>query len=90
MSTIYIRCDVFPGLFETEYYVLVNGSAAYHVHRDNVRHVQSTPLPNRAAKGEVRAYLVEEKDHKALVQMTGEAAVGGLRTWVEQEAVVAA
>jgi hypothetical protein len=37
MSIIYIRCKVHRGLFDTEYYVLVNGSSAYYISRDNVK-----------------------------------------------------
>ena len=37
MSEAYISCKVLPGLFDNEYYVLVNGSSAYYVHRSNVK-----------------------------------------------------
>lgn len=83
MSTVYIRCEVYPGLFESEWYVLVNHSAAYHVHRDDVKIVKGTPEQGKAAQGEVRAYLINREAERALVQLPGEAAVGGLRTWVE-------
>jgi hypothetical protein len=86
MSTVYVLCDVFPGLFDSEYYVLVNGSSAYHVHRDNVQ-VKSAPKAEEAVKGLVRAYLIDKEGGKTLVQLPGEPAVGGLRTWVEDEAL---
>lgn len=37
MSAAYIVCKVFSGLFDTEYYVTVNGSSAYYVNSGNVR-----------------------------------------------------
>jgi len=83
MSTVYIRCEVYPGLFDSEWYVLVNHSAAYHVNRGDVKIVRGTPAQDSAAQGEVRAYLIDRETDRSLVQLPGEAAVGGLRTWVE-------
>ncbi len=87
MSGAYIKCEVFPGLFETEYYVTVNGSAAYYVNRSNVTVLHGQPQQTKPAQGEVRGYVVEEQQDKVLVQLPGEAVVGGLRTWVESAAV---
>jgi hypothetical protein len=86
MSAAYILCKVFPGLFDTEYYVLVNGSSAYYVNKQNVQ-VSEEPQPDKSVNGRVRGYVVERQPNKTLVQLTGEAVVGGLRTWVESDAV---
>jgi hypothetical protein len=53
MSTIYIRCKVHRGLFDTEYYVLVNGSSAYYISRDNVM-VSKPPQGENSVYGKVR------------------------------------
>ena len=37
MSKIRIRCKVLPGNFDSEYYVLVNGSTAYYINKKNVQ-----------------------------------------------------
>lgn len=88
MSVAYIRCEVFPGLFESEYYVLVNGSSAYYVNRDNVK-VENQPKADKPVVGEVRGYVISTEGDKTLVQLPGEAVVGGVRTWVDNSAVVA-
>jgi len=82
MSAVYIRCKVSLGLFDTEYYVRVNGSSGYYVGKDNVK-VQQTPQGQQSVEGRVRGYLIEKKKGKALVELPGEAVVGGLRAWVE-------
>ena len=86
MSAAYIACKVFRGLFETEYYVTVNGSSAYYVNRANVR-VNRAPEGQDGVDGKVLGYVVQKKDDKTLVQLSGEAALGGLRTWVENSAL---
>ena len=37
MSSAYITCQVRPGLFDNEYYVMVNGSSAYYIHKKKRR-----------------------------------------------------
>jgi hypothetical protein len=86
MSAAYILCKVFPGLFDTEYYVTVNGSSAYYVNRDNVK-VSTKPDPEKGANGQVLAYIVKKEKGKTLVQLSGEAVLGGLRTWVSTSEV---
>jgi hypothetical protein len=86
MSTAYITCKVLPGLFENEYYVMVNGSSAYYVNRTNVK-VNQAPTAEKPVDGRVLGYIVETAQDKTLVQLPGEAVVGGLRTWVESGAV---
>jgi len=87
MNVIYIRCKVHRGLFDTEYYVMVNGSSAYYISRDNVE-VSKMPEGDKGVDGKVRGYLIERKKDRSLVQLPGEAVVGGLRTWVENTALI--
>jgi hypothetical protein len=79
-KTIYVACKVSQGLFESEYYITLKDSSAY-VDRVNVD-VHSYPRNGDAVEGKVRAYLVEEKNDQALVELPGEPVVGGLRAWV--------
>jgi len=88
MSTAYIICKVLPGLFENEYYVMVNHSSAYYVNRTNVL-VSETP-GKEPVDGKVLGYIVQTEKNKTLVQLPGEAVIGGVRTWVENECVTAA
>ena len=87
MSIIYIRCKVHRGLFDTEYYVLVNGSSAYYISRDNVK-VSKPPQGENSVNGKVRGYLIQKTKDMSLVQLPGEAVVGGLRTWVTNSAII--
>jgi len=75
----YIACKVLPGLFDREVYVMVDGSSAY-VNRSDVR-VEGV-VPDKAVDGFVRGYLLQEKQDTALIELSGEPVVGGLRTWV--------
>ncbi len=88
MSATYINCKVFPGLFSTEYYIVLNDTGCY-VHRDNVR-VHELPQAKHEVSGQVLGYVIERQHGKTLVQLPGEAVVGGLRTWVEDTALSAA
>lgn len=86
MSAVLIRCQVFPGLFESEYYVLVNGSSAFYVNKSNVK-VARPPQDDVPVEGEVLGYLISKEGDKTLVQLPGEVVVGGARAWVESDAV---
>ena len=77
---IYVTCLVSQGLFESEYYITVRDSSAY-VDRSNVR-VQPSPSNGDSVEGKVMAYLVDEKSDQALIELSGEPVVGGLRSWV--------
>ena len=81
VSTTYVRCKVLPGLFEGEFYVLVNGSSSAYVTRANVK---TSGIPRHGAEvdGKVLAYIISQQDDRSLVELPGEAIVGGLRTWV--------
>ena len=87
MSAVYIACKVLPGLFDNEYYVMVNGSSAYYVNRANVVKISGEPQVGNAVDGQVIGYIVEIFEGKTLVQLPGEAVVGGMRTWVENGAL---
>jgi hypothetical protein len=88
MSRTKITCKVGPGLFANEYYVMVNGSAAYYVNRDDVQ-VDSAPRHGELVNGVVNGYIVQEEGEKILIQVPGEAIVGGMRTWVERTELAA-
>lgn len=81
LNTAYVRCKVLPGLFDAEYYVLVNGSSAAYVNRGNVR-IESPPRHGVQVDGSVFVYVINRRDNESLVELTGEPVVGGLRTWV--------
>lgn len=85
----YVRCDVLPGFFDSEYLVGVgedpDKSSAF-VDRDEVR-VDTPPKSGSPTVGEVRAYVIEEEADRILIELTGEPVVGGLRSWVPADAV---
>jgi hypothetical protein len=61
-------------------YVVVGDSSAFVDHM-NVK-VNVRPDSGKQVEGQVLAYLVEEESGRALVELPGQAVVGGLRTWV--------
>jgi hypothetical protein len=87
--TVYVRCKVLPGLFDSEYLVEVVGSSAF-VSRQNVRALETTPRSGNEVNGEVLAYLLDRSQDSALIELPGEPVVGGLRTRVPSDALVAA
>jgi phosphoserine aminotransferase len=80
IKTVFVRCKVSQGTFDTEYFVILDSTSAY-VDRDDVK-VQSAPTRGSEVDGSVRAYLIQETENKFLVELTGQAVVGGLRTWI--------
>lgn len=88
MSEIRIHCRVLPGMFKTEYYVLVNHTGAYYVDRHDVT-VKNEPKPKEPVPGTVKAYVVQKdvKGKRLLVQLPGESAMGQQRTWIKQAEV---
>jgi hypothetical protein len=80
MTALYVRCKVSRGFFGSEFYVIVGDSSAF-VDEQSVR-VESRPDKGQEVDGSVLAYLVTEEDQRALVELPGQAVVGGLRTWV--------
>jgi len=81
LKTIYVKCKVLPGLFDTEYYVLVNGSSSAYVIRSSVK-TKAKPEHGTEIDGQVEAYLIQQDQNRSLIELSGEAVVGGLRTWV--------
>jgi hypothetical protein len=84
----YLRCKVALGIFKTEFYVMINDSVAAYVDRSFVR-VPHDPPPNDELEGSVLTYVVQEGENSALVELSGEAVVGGLRNWVPKSELVA-
>ena len=85
----YVRCDVLPGFFDSEYLVgfgeAPDKSSAF-IDRCNVR-VDTPPTSGNPTVGAVRAYIIEEEADRILIEVPGEPVVGGLRSWVPAEAV---
>ena len=84
MKTVYVKCKVLPGLFDSEYYVLVNGSSSAYVVQSSVK-TSKKPQHGTEIDGQVRAYLIQQEKNRSLVELSGEAVVGGLRTWIPNE-----
>jgi CDP-diacylglycerol pyrophosphatase len=89
MATLFVQCKVLPGLFDNEYLVSVLDASAF-VSRSRVRVVNFDPNAKQAMDGSVLAYFVEQSKDRLLVELPGEPVVGGLRTWIPEELVVAA
>lgn len=88
-GSYYVVCVVSKGQFDTEYYVIVADSSAY-VSKRKVK-VQSEPGA-QPVSGKVQVRLVnnDPTTKRALVELSGEPVVGGLRTWVDQSQLVSA
>ena len=84
LKTVYVRCKVLPGLFDTEYYVLVNGSSSAYVIRSNFK-IAQPPRHGAEIEGQVLAYVINQEKNRSLIELSGEAVVGGLRTWVPND-----
>jgi hypothetical protein len=84
---LFVRCRVAKGFFDTEFLVIVAGSSAY-VSRWNVR-LEQDPV-NGEVDGFVSAYLIEKAADRLLIELPGQAVVGGVRTWVPHSLVEAA
>ena len=80
MLTTYVDCVIHPGFFENEYYVVLGDSSAI-VSRDDVQ-VAQEPLGKHDGNGKLCVYIIERKADRVLVEMPGQAVVGGLRTWI--------
>lgn len=79
MKRAFVYCTVRPGMFDNEYLVTVSQSSAL-VSRGNVN--APALVTGEGVGGKVRVYVIEEMDDRALVELPGEAVVGGLRAWV--------
>ena len=67
MNDVLIRCQVSPGLFDSEYFVSVNGRSAYYVNRANVQ-VNPQPTAEQAVDGKVRGYKVDTRLTSATIR----------------------
>jgi|GEM_PF-7039651 len=83
MKTYYVRCKVSPGFFGNEVYVVVGNSSAF-VDQSNVK-LDHVLEKGKQIDGKVLAYIVAEEAGRALVELPGQAVVGGLRTWVPRD-----
>jgi len=88
-SEMYANCQVWPGAFDSEAYVIV-GDVSAVVDRRNVRLNQPYPANGAHVVGSVLVYVVAEKQDRVLVELPGQAVVGGLRTWVPWNMLIAA
>jgi hypothetical protein len=84
VSKMYVRCKVLPGLFDSELYVLINGLSSAYVTHNSVK-ISGTPKHGVEVDGQVLVYVVSKERDRSLVEVSGEAVVGGLRTWVPNE-----
>jgi hypothetical protein len=83
----YARCQVLPGTFESEFYIIV-GDVSALVDKRSVK--TDNPVNGVEVAGTVLVSLIEEKSDKALIELPGLPVVGGLRTWVPKETLAAA
>jgi hypothetical protein len=88
-SQMYARCEVLPGMFDSECFVIL-GSISAVVDKTNVKIEHSDLKSGNRIIGSVLVYLVDEKPHQALVELPGQPVVGGLRTWVSKDTLAAA
>jgi len=87
---MYATCQVWPGTFDSEVYVIL-GTVSAVVDKRNVRLVnQPYPTNGTHVAGSVLVYIVDEQPDRALVELPGQAVVGGLRTWVPRDILAAA
>ena len=88
MQPFYVRCKVSPGFFGSEFYVIVGDSSAF-VDQSSVK-LDKIPEKGAEVDGAVLAYLVAMEAERALIELPGQAVVGGLRTWVPRGILAAA
>ena len=79
-SPVYVHCRVLPGMFDNELYVIVSGSAVY-VNQASVR-LKEPVRQDAEVRGLVGVYLIDQQADRSLIELSGQPAVGGLRTWV--------
>jgi hypothetical protein len=78
MPNLLVECDVEPGLFKTEYLVWVLRQFSFYMDRKDVQ-VPRPPEKGQTVQGRVSAYLLEERNGEALIEMTGTPVEGGVR-----------
>jgi len=90
MPNLLVECDVQTGLFKTEYLVSVPPGFAFYMDREDVQGVTEPPVAGKSVKGRVLAYLIEERNGEALIEMTGTPVSGGVRISVPKTITQAA
>jgi len=88
LSEMYVPCQVWPGAFDSEVYVVV-GDVSAVVDKRSVRLNEPYPTNGVPVKGSVLVYVVNEEPNRTLVELPGLAVVGGLRTWVPRDTLAA-
>jgi len=83
----YARCQVLPGTFDSELYVIL-GDVSALVDKGSVK--TDYPINGVEVSGAVLVHLIAENPNQVLVELPGQAVVGSLRTWVPKETLVAA
>ncbi len=83
----YARCQVLPGTFDSERYVIV-GDVSALVDERSVK--TDSPIDGVEVLGSVLVHLIDEQLNRALIELPGQPVVGSLRTWVPKETLVAA
>jgi hypothetical protein len=87
ITETYARCKISAGMFDSEAYVIL-GEISAIVDKRNIK--PDSPINGTPVSGAVLVYLIEEKRDEALVELPGQAVVGGLRTWVSRSNLFAA
>ena len=77
-----VRCRVSRGVFRGEFLVVVADSSAY-VDGTNVTTDHEPTMGD--VEGLVSAYVIQREGDRALIELPGQAVVGGVRTWVPKE-----
>ncbi len=90
MPNLLVECEVQTGLFKTEYLVSVLPGFSFYMDREDVQDVKEPPSAGRSVKGRVLAYLIEERNGEAIIEMTGTPVEGGVRISVPKTITQAA
>ena len=78
-----LAVQVAPGFADTEFYVMVKDGPAAFVNRDLVS-VDAQPREGTSVDGRVQVYVIDDTGEDALIELPGEAVVGGLRVRVDR------
>lgn len=88
-NEVQVHCQVSLGFFDSELFVMV-GDVSALVNVNSVRTDQGRkPEQGKPIPGLVIAYLVLSEEDRALIELPGQAVVGGLRTWISKDALAA-
>ncbi|MFI5069578.1 MAG: hypothetical protein ACHP8A_01705 [Terriglobales bacterium] len=87
-TEMYARCEVLPGTFDSEWFVILGDISAV-VDKNNVKVGHPDMKNGNRLMGSVLVYLVDENPLRLLVELPGQAVVGGLRTWIPRDALAA-